>query len=168
MKKKNPSKIHIIGIGNLTRLDDGIAIHILDELRKEIFPETVKISDLGTGGIDIALALDDWSFGIIIDAVKIENLHPGELIEFEISDDVLPDVKGLSSSHGFDALSALKLAYSVSDFNLPEKLVIIGVQVEQIDGFGTDISPKVQEAIPKVIAKIHRLIKDFSLNYTES
>ena len=71
MTEKNLPKIHIIGIGNLTRLDDGIAIHILEELRKETFPDNVKISDLGTGGIDIALALDGWSFGIIIDAVKM-------------------------------------------------------------------------------------------------
>ena len=167
MIKKIPPKIHIIGIGNLTRLDDGIAIHILDELRKEALPDQVKISDLGTGGIDIALALDGWSFGVIIDAVKIDNLLPGEIIEFDISDEVLPDIKGLSSSHGFDALSALKLAYTVSDFSLPKKLVIIGIQVEQIDGFGTDISTKVKEAIPKVITKIHSLINEFTLNYTE-
>ncbi|MHA1244805.1 MAG: hydrogenase maturation protease [Candidatus Heimdallarchaeota archaeon] len=167
MNEIDPPKIHIIGIGNLTRLDDGIAIHILDELRKETFPDNIKISDLGTGGIDIALALDGWSFGIIIDAVKIENLQPGELIEFDINNEVLPEVAGLSSSHGFDALSALKLAFSVSDFNLPKKLVIVGVQVEQIDGFGTNISTKVQAAIPKVVAKIHDLINDFTLNYTD-
>lgn len=167
MTEKKPPKIHIIGIGNLTRLDDGIAIHILEELRKETFPENVKISDLGTGGIDIALALDGWSFGIIIDAVKIKNLYPGEIIEFDIKNEVLPDITGLSSSHGFDALSALKLAFTIPDFNLPKKLVIIGVQVEHIEGFGTDISVKVKEAIPKAITKVHDLINGFLINYTE-
>jgi len=167
MTEKNLPKIHIIGIGNLTRLDDGIAIHILEELRKETFPDNVKISDLGTGGIDIALALDGWSFGIIIDAVKIESLQPGELIEFEIHNEVLPDVAGFSSSHGFDVLSALKLAFTISDINLPKKLIIVGVQVERIDGFGTDISAKVKEAIPTVIAIIHDMIDDYILNYTE-
>ena len=48
---KNKS-LHIIGVGNLTRLDDGIAIRIIQELEKISFPDNIKITDLGTGGID--------------------------------------------------------------------------------------------------------------------
>ena len=162
MTLDNSPKIHIIGIGNITRLDDGIAIRVIETLDKESLPANVKISDLGTGGIDIALALDGWTYGIIVDAVKIDDLQPGEIVEFEVKDDVLPEVKGLSSSHGFDALSALKLAYTLNEFTLPKKLIIIGIQIENIDGFGTDISPKVEKAIPEVIKIIHKLIEEIS------
>ncbi|MBD3189738.1 MAG: hydrogenase maturation protease [Candidatus Heimdallarchaeota archaeon] len=155
-------KVHIIGIGNLTRLDDGVAIRIIQELKKESLPKTVKITDLGTGGIDIPLALSGWNIGIIIDAINMDNLEPGEIINFEIKDDYLPEISGLSSSHGFDALIALKLAYTLNDFSLPEKIVIIGIQIKKIEGFGLELSSEVEQAIPKVLKKIKVMIAQYT------
>ncbi len=155
--------LHIIGVGNLTRLDDGIAIRIIQELEKISFPDTIKITDLGTGGVDIALALDGWKYVIIIDAVDIENLTPGEIVEFQITDKNLPEVKGLSSTHGFDALTALKLAFSLKDFKLPEEIMIVGVQVKNIDGFGVALSKEVEAAIPSVITRINELKTKYKL-----
>jgi hydrogenase maturation protease len=155
--------LHIIGVGNLTRLDDGIAIRIIQELEKISFPDTIKITDLGTGGIDIALALDGWKYVIIIDAVDIENLKPGEIVEFQVKDKNLPEVKGLSSTHGFDALTALKLAFALKEFKLPEEIIIVGVQVKNIDGFGVGLSKEVENAIPKVITRINELKTKYNL-----
>ena len=155
--------LHIIGVGNLTRLDDGIAIRIIQELEKIPFPDTIKITDLGTGGIDIALALDGWKYAIIIDAVDIENLKPGEIVEFQVKDKNLPEVKGLSSTHGFDALTALKLAFALKEFKLPEEIMIVGVQVKNIDGFGVGLSKEVENAIPKVITRINELKTKYNL-----
>ncbi|TET32802.1 MAG: hydrogenase maturation protease, partial [Candidatus Heimdallarchaeota archaeon] len=126
-------------------------------------PDTIKITDLGTGGIDIALALDGWKYVIIIDAVDIENLKPGEIIEFQVKDKNLPEVKGLSSTHGFDALTALKLAFALKEFKLPEEIMIIGVQVKNIAGFGVGLSKEVENAIPKVITRINELKTKYNL-----
>ncbi|MGC9781070.1 MAG: hydrogenase maturation protease [Candidatus Heimdallarchaeota archaeon] len=158
-KSKEKQIVHVIGIGNLTRLDDGVAIRVVQELEKIEFPSGVKITDLGTGGVDIALIFDGWSYGIIIDAVDIEGLTPGEVVEFKITENNLPDVKGLSSSHGFDALIALKLAYVVSEFNLPREIVILGIQIEQMAGFGIKLSSSVEKAIPIVIERVDELIE---------
>jgi len=155
--------LHIIGIGNLTRLDDGIAIRIIQELEKILFPDTIKITDLGTGGVDIALALDGWKYVIIIDAVDIEDLKPGEIVEFHIKDKNLPEVRGLSSTHGFDALTALKLAFALKDFKLPEEIMIIGVQVKNIEGFGVGLSKEVEAAIPNVITRINEIKTKYNL-----
>ena len=150
---------HIIGIGNLTRLDDGIAIKIIEKLKEKNIPENIKITDLGTGGIDIILALDGWHKGIIIDAVSLDFLHPGAIVEYTVKDENIPEVKGLSSTHGFDAISALKLAFSLKEYSLPAEIIIMGIQVKKLDGLGTDISPEVEEAIPKVIKRIAELLK---------
>jgi len=155
--------LHIIGVGNLTRLDDGIAIRVIQELEKIPFPDNIKITDLGTGGVDIALALDGWKHAIIIDAVDIKNLKPGEIAKFKIVDRNLPEVKGLSSTHGFDALSALKLAFALKDFKLPEEIIIIGVQIKNIDGFGVGLSKEAEDAIPNVITQIKELITKYNL-----
>ena len=159
-KNNNCGKnIHIIGIGNITRFDDGIAIKIIEELEKEYFPSNIKITDLGTGGLDLIFALDGWIKAIIIDAVDIEGLMPGEIVEYQIIDDLLPDIQGLSSTHGFDALTALKMAYTLEDYNLPSEIIIIGIQIKQMNGIGTTISTEVEEAIPLVIDKIKKIIE---------
>ncbi len=155
-------QIHIIGVGNLTRLDDGVAIKIIQELEKEQFPSNVKISDLGTGGMDITLSIEGFSQVIIIDAVDIAHLEAGNIIEFTVTEKNLPTVKGFSSTHGFDVISALKLAYTLKTENLPENITIIGIQVKRITGIGLELSKEVQTAIPKVIARVKELIQKFS------
>ncbi len=150
---------HIIGIGNLTRLDDGVAIRIIEQLRKKNIPANVKITDLGTGGIDIILALDGWSMGIIIDAVDLDYLHPGAIVEYCVKNKDIPEIKGLSSTHGFDAITALKLAFSLQEYDIPSEIRIIGVQVKDIEGLGIHLSSEVESAIPKVIRRISELLK---------
>lgn len=150
---------HIIGIGNLTRLDDGVAIQIIERLRKKNIPSNVKVTDLGTGGIDIILALDGWEKGIIIDAVDLDYLHPGAIVEYRIKEENIPEIKGLSSTHGFDAITALKLAFTLQEYDLPSEIRIIGVQVKNLDGLGTNLSSEVESAIPKVIQRIAELLQ---------
>jgi hydrogenase maturation protease len=150
--------MHIIGLGNITRLDDGVAIQVINALNKKELPSGVKATDLGTGGVDIALHLDGWNHGIIIDAIKTDFLKPGEIFETEISDSNLPVIKGLSSTHGFDAITSLKLAFSIDEIVLPEKILLIGIQIKTIDGFGTELSKEVQKAISIVLTKIEEKI----------
>lgn len=149
---------HIIGIGNLTRMDDGIAIKIIQELQQIEIPFNIKVSDLGTGGIDIILALDGWKKGIIIDAIDIPKLKPGEIIEFKVTKNSIPEINGLSSSHGIDVLTALKLAYTLDEYTLPEEIIIIGIQIKAYEGIGTEISKEVLEAIPNVLKKIEEIL----------
>lgn len=159
--ESNEKLVHIIGLGNLTRFDDGVAIKIIQELEQMHYPKSIKITDLGTGGVDIALMLDGWKFGIIIDAVKIDGFKPGEIVEFIIQEQNLPEVKGLSSTHGFDAITSLKLLYALKEFNLPLEIRILGIQIKSMEGLGTELSSEVSKAIPQVIKRVNELIQVF-------
>jgi hydrogenase maturation protease len=150
--------LHIIGLGNITRMDDGVAIQVIRELEEMDLPQQVKVSDFGIGGVDVPLHLDGWKYGLIIDAMKSDNLKPGDVIEFDISEDQLPNVQGLSSTHGFDVITALKLAYSLDDLSLPEKITLIGIQIKKIDGFGIELTTQVKNAIPIVIKRIKEIV----------
>jgi hydrogenase maturation protease len=152
--------LHIIGLGNITRIDDGVAIQVIRELEEMDLPQQVKVSDFGIGGVDVPLHLDGWKYGLIIDAIKSDNLKPGDVIEFDISEDQLPNVQGFSSTHGFDVITALKLAYSIDDLSLPEKITLIGIQIKKIDGFGIELTTQVKNAIPIVINRIKEIISE--------
>jgi len=159
--KESLQLVHIVGIGNITRLDDGIAIRIINELEKKNYPNYIKISDLGTGVFDLPLIFEGWSYGIIIDAVNIANLKPGEIIEMIIKKNNIPNFTGFSSTHNFDVLNALKLAYALQDFPLPKEILLIGVQVEKINGFGLILSKTIENTIPKLVKKIDKAIMKY-------
>jgi hydrogenase maturation protease len=150
--------LHIIGLGNITRLDDGIAIQIINEIAEWDLPPGIKVTDLGSGGVDVALHLDGWKKGIIIDAINTEFLLPGEIFEVIITKDKLPEIKGIRSTHDFDIVTSLKLAYKVDEFKLPAKILLIGIQIKTIDGFGIELSDEVKEVIPVVKMRIKEII----------
>ncbi|MFW9924952.1 MAG: hydrogenase maturation protease, partial [Candidatus Thorarchaeota archaeon] len=123
-------------------------------------PSNIKVSDLGTGGIDVIHALEGWTIGIILDAVDIPNLKPGEIITFEITSESIPSVSGFSSTHGFDIFTALQLAFQLQDYLLPNRIIVIGIQIEDINGLGTELSQAVINAKPIVLEKIFELLEE--------
>jgi hydrogenase maturation protease len=156
--RNDNKKLIIIGIGNLTRKDDGVGIQIINQLKEmKDIPTGVKVVDLGTGGVDIALALDGWEKAIIIDAIRGEINQVGTIIEQIVQTNKLPDIKGMSSTHGFDAITALKLAKEIESIKIPKEIRIIGVEIKE-EGMGVELSPKVKSAVPKIIARIIEII----------
>ena len=93
-----------------------------------------------------------------MDAVDIPQLTPGEIIEFTVTKNSIPEINGFSSSHGIDVLTALKLAYTLNEHKLPEEIVVIGIQIKKYEGIGTEISEEVIEAIPKVLKRLEEIL----------
>ncbi|MFN3603851.1 MAG: hydrogenase maturation protease [Leptonema sp. (in: bacteria)] len=66
----NSNQILVLGIGNLLMGDEGIGIHIVRELEKESFPESILLLDGGVGGFHLLEYLQNAKKIIIIDAAK--------------------------------------------------------------------------------------------------
>lgn len=64
------NKILVLGIGNLLMGDEGIGSHLIQELEKENFPETVQLLDGGVGGFHLLEYLHSFKKIIILDATK--------------------------------------------------------------------------------------------------
>jgi hydrogenase maturation protease len=160
----------ILGIGNVLWADEGFGIRTIETLHARYsFPDTVRIMDGGTQGIFLLPWVRNAKRLLIFDAIDF-GLEPATLKV--IRGDDVPRFMGAKkvSMHQAGFQEVLSSADLVGD--LPEELVLIGVQPELLDDYGGSLRPSVKAKIEPAIQlglevldewKIHRQLRDTSL-----
>ncbi len=139
----------ILGIGNVLWADEGFGIRTIETLyARYTFPDTVRIMDGGTQGIFLLPWVRNAKRLLIFDAIDY-GLEPATLKV--IRGDDVPRFMGAKkvSMHqaGFqEVLSSADLAG-----DLPDELVLIGVQPELLDDYGGSLRPSVKAQIEPAI-----------------
>lgn len=136
----------ILGIGNILMQDDGIGIHVLNELKKMNLPDQVELMDGGTGGFHLIPIIEGKKKLIILDAILSED-KPGSVYRLKFEDIDYKNTPNISL-HEAGIIEALKLS-SVHE-KMPET-VIIGVRPKEYKTFGLDVTPEIRKIFPKVI-----------------
>lgn len=139
----------ILGIGNVLWADEGFGIRTIETLyARYTFADSVRIMDGGTQGIFLLPWVRNARRLLIFDAIDF-GLEPATL-KIIRGDDV-PRFMGAKkmSMHqtGFqEVLSSADLAG-----DLPDELVLIGVQPELLDDYGGSLRPSVKTQIEPAI-----------------
>ena len=151
-------RIVIVGIGNILLSDEGIGVHVINELKNVQLPENVEIHDCGTGGLSILNVLDKAEKAVIIDAVR-GGSSPGSIYRFML-DEILTEDRRLrmTSLHDLDLTTALKIAELTHLYQLPTEMVVIGVEPASIE-MGMELSPQIRRTMPKIIDLVLKEIK---------
>jgi hydrogenase maturation protease len=145
-----PGKIVIIGVGNLLLKDEGVGVHVAQELQKKSWPAAVEVHDGGVAGIGLLDFFPGATKVLLIDAADM-NLDPGALVRFA-PEEVASTVGGPRfSAHEVGILEVLELARALDQ--CPPEVVIFGIQPKEIS-WGTDLSPQVLASIPKVVEAV--------------
>ena len=158
-------KVIVIGLGNPILTDDAVGIRISELLEKKLpdiaFPENTEISitQNESGGWDILDLAVGFDVLILIDALLDKSLKPGELRWY--SDKVFTSIR-LSGVHNMDVFSAVEYGKSLN-LKVPEKILVLGVGVNDVLTFCERCTSEVEVAIEKgadqVIKKIQSIIK---------
>ncbi len=143
-------RVKILGIGNPILRDDSVGIKIAERLEGEV---DADIEILMTSDFEVIDKILGYDKAIIVDAVKFGG-EPGTIYEFSL-DDIFSSY-AITGTHTLSLGTTLKLGYTVFPEEMPKELKIFAIEVEDIEHFGKDCTPKVEEAIPKVI----RMIKE--------
>jgi hydrogenase maturation protease len=141
-------RILVAGLGNLLLSDDGVGVHAVRELQKDV-PRGVTAAEVGTA---VLFALDLFEKAdrvLAIDAMEAGG-PPGEVYVFGLDDVENPAVK--PSLHDF----GLRSAFEFLPGHRPE-VVVIGVEPGVI-GYGLELSAAVRSALPRVVAEARRII----------
>ncbi len=146
-------KVIIIGIGNLLLMDEGIGIHVINELEKHKLPENVDICDGGTGGFKLIDLMHEAKRVIFIDAVETGKA-PGTITTFKSEDVRSMYPKKKYSLHDTDLLEVIKM---VELLEHPPEIEIMGVQPKTIN-YGTTLSRELTDSIPDIINTIYNEI----------
>ncbi len=141
-------KILIVGIGNLLCRDEGIGVHVIQEMKNMKLPDHIDLLDMGTSTMDLISYLEGVKKLIAIDAMKAGGT-PGTIYKCR-PEDLLPKNEGPISLHEIGLLETLTMAKKMGR---EIDTVIIGVEPKVIE-WGMELTEEVEAKIPMIIEAI--------------
>ncbi len=147
---RRSGKIVIIGVGNLLLRDEGVGVHVAQELHKRGLPSGVEVHDGGVAGIGLLNFFEGASKVLLIDAADM-NLDAGVVVRFTPEEVARKMDRPKFSAHEVGVLEVLDLAKALDQ--CPPEVVIFGIQPKEIN-WGRDLSPEIQASIPRAVEAV--------------
>ena len=147
-EKDKSNSILVMGVGNYLMGDEGIGVHIIQEMAKLKLPEYIDILDGGTGGFLLLSCFQVYPTIIFVDAT-MDGKPAGtiSLIRPKFASD-FPSALSVHDVGLKDMVEAVYLMDKVPDIHL------FTVSIEEINPMTIELNEKVSNAIPTLIEKI--------------
>jgi len=141
--------VKVIGCGNPLASDDGVGVRVIRKLKKLALPKEVEIVEAGNDPFRLIDLIRGASTIILVDAVLGDGL-PGTIHCLSLKNMDYEKTKNLSL-HRVNILEILKLCRELYPLDVPENIIIFGVEVRDISPFNMGLSEPVEKAIPVVV-----------------
>jgi len=142
-------KTIILGVGNQILGDDGVGVHVANELQKHIQDPNITIDEAITGGMNLLDLLLGYDKAIIIDAVKSETGENGEVKRIPLNDF---STMHSCNPHDVSLTEAIEMAKKLGEAKIPKEIIVIGIMMKQIPcEFGEKLSKNIATAVPKAV-----------------
>lgn len=148
--------ILILGIGNLLMNDEGVGIHVVNNLENENYTGA-GLMDGGTGGFHLLGFIQSYSTVIIVDASlddypagHVRVLHPKYAKDFPRQ----------LSAHEIGLKDLLDAAFLLG--SVPN-IYLIAISIKDFQNMGMDLTPEVEMAIPNAVKEVKNLVDSLSL-----
>jgi len=142
-------KTVVLGIGNLILGDDGVGVHVANEVKKHVKSPNITVDEAITGGMNLVDLLLGYDKAILIDAVKEENCKVGEVRKIRLDDFT---TMHSCNPHDVSLSEAIEMAKKLGEDNIPEDIIIIGIMMNEIPcEFGEKLCEKIAAAVPKAV-----------------
>lgn len=150
MRKLKTKKILILGIGNILHKDDGVGVHVINEISDAAsdLPGDVELFDGGTFGYDLLPVMSGREKIIIVDALKVDD-EPGSIYRFPANH--LTDCNNKFSLHD---VGVKKLVDMLMLMGESPGIEVIGIVPEDINSLDIGMSDSVKKSIPKAVEYI--------------
>ncbi len=150
MRKSKSKKVLILGIGNILQKDDGVGVHVVNEINSTVkdLPGDVEVFDGGTFGYDLLPVMSGRKKIVIVDALKVDD-EPGSIYRFPA--DHLADCNNKFSLHDIGVKKMIDMLKLMGEN--PE-IEVVGIVPEDISSLDIGISDSVKKSIPKAVEYI--------------
>jgi hydrogenase maturation protease len=142
------SRILVIGFGNILLRDEGVGVHVVNNLSTMHWPRDVEIIDGGTAAFALLQRIRNAAKVIIVDAV-LGNGDPGTMYRIKL-EDLDWHGYGAHSLHQCSVMEVLELTYMSEQ--IPE-IVIFGIEPESTE-YGLDLTETVAGRMQKITEMI--------------
>lgn len=145
-------KVAILGFGNPVRADDGVGVHVAQELQKRCGEiENISIFDMGTSAFEVLFKLKGHEKIILVDAVVNSREPVGTIfklpaseVEAQIQDDPLVFLHGLKWDQ------ALSYARKMLGDDYPEDVQVYLIAVENTS-FNVGMTDEARQGAEQVV-----------------
>lgn len=145
-------KTIILGIGNQILGDDGVGIHVVNEVKKYINDSNVTIDEAITGGMNLLDLLLGYDKAILVDAVKSDEASHGQVKRILLSDF---NTMHSCNPHDVSLAQAIDMAKKMGQQNIPKEIVIIGILMKSTPcEFSEQLSKEITMAVPQAVQLI--------------
>ena len=144
----------IAGFGNVLRGDDGFGVEVIRRLAQRAPRPGVELMDVGTAGIRLAQELLSPCDRLIVVDAMARGGAPGTIYVERVEAVEPPTAVDM---HLAVPARALGLAQALG--RMPAEVFIVGCEPAETDELTMTLTPRVESAIPAVIAHIDRLLE---------
>ena len=159
-EKDKSNSILILGVGNYLMGDEGVGVHLIQEMAKLNLPEYLDILDGGTGGFLLLSCFEAYRTVIFVDAT-MDGKEEGtiSLIQPKFASD-FPSALSVHDVGLKDMIEAVYLMDSKP--NIP----LFTISIKEMVPMTIELSSKVKEAIPQTIEQILELTKTLHADFS--
>jgi hydrogenase maturation protease len=156
-EKDKSDSILVMGVGNYLMGDEGIGVHVIQEMSKKKLPKYVDILDGGTGGFLLLNCFEVYPTIIFIDAT-MDGKPEGtiSLIKPKFASD-FPSALSVHDVGLKDMIEAVYLMDHVPDIHL------FTVSIKELNPMTIELNKNVNDIIPKIIDNILELSEKLHL-----
>lgn len=142
----------VVGLGNPILSDDSVGIKVARLVQDHLPPNgAVEVIEAHAGGLRLMEAMAGYERAIIVDAMKSGRYPVGAVHVFPLE---APDTtRNLLCAHDGDLSTALQCGRDLG-VPIPESVVIIGIEADDVEQFGEGLTSRVQAALPHAVATV--------------
>lgn len=150
-EKDKSNSVLILGVGNYLMGDEGIGVHVIQEMSKMVLPENIDILDGGTGGFLLLNCFESYPTIIFVDAT-MDGKPEGtvSLIRPKFASD-FPSALSVHDVGLKDMIEAVYLMDTIPD------IYLFTISIKEINPMTIELNTAIKNAIPKVIENILQL-----------
>ena len=150
-----PSRVIVLGVGNIERGDDG-AGRAVARLLRHMLGDRVEIAEQDGEATSLLGKLQGASAAYLIDAC-MSNAPPGTVHRIDVHHAPLPQASSDLSTHGFGLAAAIELGRALGQ--LPPRTIVYAIEAESFAA-GTPLSELVAAATVIVADRIRSEIEE--------
>jgi hydrogenase maturation protease len=151
-------KTIIIGLGNPILGDDGVGWQVAKHVEQQIGQTSpFEVDCLAIGGISLMERLIGYERAILIDAIVTHKYQLGTVLSFPLEELPSRSTGHLGSAHDATLQDALRVG-RLMGAQLPDQIIIVAVESQNVYDFSEELSESVAAAVPKAVQMVMDLL----------
>ena len=146
-------KTLVLGIGNSILGDDGIGVHVAQEVARIIKDENIDVRDVSVDGLNLFDFIIGYDKLVVIDAIVTDDGEIGEIYRLK-PEYVCDPSRSAISPHHFNLATTLEIGKRLFPNKMPEEVIVFAVGTQEAAKVTEEMTGKVKKAIPQAVSLV--------------